>query len=52
MEMTRQSPAELQNLIKAKGESILKKMESQSKPSLFSKDFWYGSIMEWSMKND
>lgn len=34
------------------GEEILKKIESQSKASLFSKDFWYGSIMEWSMKNE
>ncbi len=34
------------------GEEILKKMEGQSKASLFSKDFWYGSIMEWSMKNE
>jgi RHH-type transcriptional regulator, proline utilization regulon repressor / proline dehydrogenase / delta 1-pyrroline-5-carboxylate dehydrogenase len=34
------------------GEGILKKIESQSKASLFSKDFWYGSIMEWSMKNE
>ena len=36
----------------SKGEEILKKMESQSKASLFSKDFWYGSIMDWSMKNE
>lgn len=34
------------------GSEILKKIESQSKASLFSKDFWYGSIMEWSMKNE
>lgn len=34
------------------GEEILKKIEAQSKASLFSKDFWYGSIMEWSMKNE
>lgn len=34
------------------GEEILKKIEGQSKASLFSKDFWYGSIMEWSMKNE
>ncbi|MBC7420308.1 MAG: bifunctional proline dehydrogenase/L-glutamate gamma-semialdehyde dehydrogenase [Bdellovibrio sp.] len=34
------------------GEEILKRMESQSKASLFSKDFWYGSIMDWSMKNE
>lgn len=35
-----------------KGEEILKRMETQSKVSLFSKDFWYGSIMDWSMKNE
>lgn len=34
------------------GEDVLKRMESQSKVSLFSKDFWYGSIMDWSMKNE
>lgn len=33
------------------GEDILKRMENQSKVSLFNKDFWYGSIMDWSMKN-
>ena len=38
--------------IQNKGEEILKRMESQSKISLFSKDFWYGSIMDWSMKNE
>jgi RHH-type transcriptional regulator, proline utilization regulon repressor / proline dehydrogenase / delta 1-pyrroline-5-carboxylate dehydrogenase len=41
-----------QTKITVLGEDILKKIESQSKASLFSKDFWYGSIMEWSMKND
>lgn len=41
-----------QSKILSLGEDILKKIESQSKASLFSKDFWYGSIMEWSMKND
>ena len=41
-----------QSKITSLGEEILKKVESQSKASLFSKDFWYGSIMEWSMKND
>lgn len=35
-----------------RGEEILKRMESQSKVSLFSKDFWYGSVMDWSMKNE
>lgn len=41
-----------QQKIIATGEQILKRMESQSKISLFSKDFWYGSIMDWSMKNE
>ncbi len=41
-----------QSAIITKGEDILKRMESQSKVSLFSKDFWYGSIMDWSMKNE
>ena len=44
--------SELQNQIIAKGEDILRRMDNQSKASIFSKDFWYGSIMEWSMKND
>ncbi len=43
---------DVQSKIVSKGEEILKRMESQSKSSLFSKDFWYGSIMEWSMKNE
>lgn len=38
--------------IQTKGEEILRRMESQSKASLFSKDFWYGSVMDWSMKNE
>ena len=41
-----------QNEILKFGSEVLKKMEAQSKPSLFSRDFWYGSIMEWSMKNE
>ncbi len=47
-----QASTEIQSKIISKGEEILKKMESQSKVSLFSKDFWYGSIMDWSMKNE
>jgi RHH-type proline utilization regulon transcriptional repressor/proline dehydrogenase/delta 1-pyrroline-5-carboxylate dehydrogenase len=42
----------LENKIHSTGEEILKRMESASKVSLFSKDFWYGSIMDWSMKNE
>jgi RHH-type transcriptional regulator, proline utilization regulon repressor / proline dehydrogenase / delta 1-pyrroline-5-carboxylate dehydrogenase len=41
-----------QSQIITTGEEILKRMETQSKVSLFSKDFWYGSIMDWSMKNE
>lgn len=43
---------DIQGQIVARGEEIMKRMESQSKASIFSKDFWYGSIMEWSMKNE
>lgn len=38
--------------VRIKGEEILKRMEGQSSVSLFSKDYWYGSIMDWSMKNE
>lgn len=38
--------------VRLQGEEILKRMESQSRVSLFSKDYWYGSIMDWSMKNE
>ncbi|WP_413288284.1 L-glutamate gamma-semialdehyde dehydrogenase [Bdellovibrio sp. HCB337] len=44
--------SDVQAQILSKGEEILKNMEGQSKASIFSKDFWYGSIMEWSMKNE
>lgn len=44
--------SDLQNKVVVKGEEIMKRMEGQSKVSLFSKDFWYGSIMDWSMKNE
>ncbi|MFP5518751.1 MAG: proline dehydrogenase family protein [Bdellovibrionia bacterium] len=43
---------DIQAQIQARGEDILRRMEGQSKASIFSKDFWYGSIMEWSMKNE
>lgn len=43
---------DVQAQIRGKGEEILRRMEGQSKVSLFSKDFWYGSIMDWSMKNE
>jgi len=38
-------------VVMKRGEEILNKM-GQQKVSLFSKDFWYGSIMDWSMKNE
>lgn len=43
---------DIQSQIVARGEEIIRRMEGQSKASIFSKDFWYGSIMEWSMKNE
>lgn len=43
--------SEQQAKILSKGEEIMKRMEGASKGSLFSKDYWYGNIMEWSMKN-
>lgn len=43
---------DVQTQIKSKGEEIFRRMETASKVSLFSKDFWYGSIMDWSMKNE
>lgn len=38
--------------IETKGKEILARMESNNKVSLFSKDYWYGSVMDWSMKNE
>ena len=46
------SNPDLQKQILTKGEEILKRMEANSKSSLFSKDYWYGSIMEMTMKNE
>ena len=43
---------DIQSQIVSRGEEILKRMDGQSKASIFSKDFWYGSVMEWSMKNE
>jgi RHH-type proline utilization regulon transcriptional repressor/proline dehydrogenase/delta 1-pyrroline-5-carboxylate dehydrogenase len=37
--------------IQSKGETILNLMESEG-TSIFNKDWWYGRIMEWSMKNE
>ncbi len=42
----------LENQVRSKGEEILNRMESQSKGSIFNKDWWYGQIMDWSMKNE
>lgn len=50
--MSHTSSEQDQSHIISIGTDILKKMESNSKVSLFSKDFWYGGIMDWSMKNE
>lgn len=41
----------IQAAIKAKGEQIFNMMESEGQ-SIFNKDWWYGKVMEWSMKNE
>lgn len=46
-----QSITGLQTEIRQKGELIFSKM-SEEKTSLFNKDWWYGRIMDWSMKNE
>ncbi len=43
--------APMQASIKAKGETIFNLMESEG-GSIFNKDWWYGKIMDWSMKNE
>lgn len=52
MVTTSHSPTiHLQNAIKAKGEAIFRAMDNEG-ASIFNKDWWYGRIMEWSMKNE
>jgi RHH-type proline utilization regulon transcriptional repressor/proline dehydrogenase/delta 1-pyrroline-5-carboxylate dehydrogenase len=48
---TGESMQNMQEKIKAKGEQIFNSMESEG-GSIFNKDWWYGKIMDWSMKND
>lgn len=43
--------ADLDILIRRKGEEIFAGMESDA-GSIFNKDWWYGRIMDWSMKNE
>lgn len=40
-----------QAAVKAKGEQIFNQVD-EGGPSLFSKNYWYGEIMDWSMKNE
>ncbi len=41
----------MQSAITEKGEKIFSSMESEG-GSIFNKDWWYGKIMDWSMKNE
>src|ERR1700677_2716978 len=43
--------ADLDVTIRRKGEEIFKLIEEDDK-SIFNKDWWYGRIMDWSMKNE
>ena len=42
---------QIQSAIRDKGELIFSRMESEGQ-SIFNKDWWYGKVMEWSMKNE
>lgn len=42
----------LQELVQKRGEEIFAMSAKVPTKSFFSKDFWYGRIMEWSMKNE
>jgi RHH-type transcriptional regulator, proline utilization regulon repressor / proline dehydrogenase / delta 1-pyrroline-5-carboxylate dehydrogenase len=43
--------AEFDNDVRRQGEAIFKLIEDDS-GSIFNKDWWYGRIMDWSMKNE
>ena len=42
----------LQKQVVELGEEIFQKASEQSSGSIFNKDWWYGKVMEWSMKNE
>jgi RHH-type transcriptional regulator, proline utilization regulon repressor / proline dehydrogenase / delta 1-pyrroline-5-carboxylate dehydrogenase len=42
---------QLQIRIESKGNDIFKSLDSGDNQSVFNKDWWYGKIMDWSMKN-
>src|SRR5262249_52985968 len=44
-------PQTTEEKIRRQGESIFAGMEADS-ASIFNKDWWYGRIMDWSMKNE
>ena len=51
--MPTNAPTDIQeNLVRQIGEVIFEKSQQQDGKSYFSKDFWYGRIMEWSMANE
>lgn len=41
----------IEQSIRKEGEEIFRLMEADSK-SIFNKDWWYGRVMDWSMKNE
>lgn len=44
--------SEFQELIQKKGEEIFNRAGKQSSGSVFDKSWWYGKIMDWSMRNE
>lgn len=45
------SPNSFQTKVQSHGQEIFQLME-ESQTSIFNKDWWYGRIMDWSMKNE
>ena len=43
--------ADLEQTIRQRGERIFSSLEDGT-GSIFNKDWWYGRIMDWSMKNE
>lgn len=49
--MNTQNPDQLEAAIRSQGEKIFRLMEDDQQ-SIFNKDWWYGKIMDWSMRDE
>lgn len=50
--MNTQNTNQLEAAIKDQGEKIFRHMDSDDQQSVFNKDWWYGKIMDWSMRDE